>query len=99
MFLRTMDLNTHFEYTKDLGLNTIRLEGKLEDDDWFLLASKHGILTMPGWSCCDAWEHWHVWKEEQYIIAGKSQISEAKRLRIHASVLVFLYGSDYIPPA
>lgn len=39
-----------------MNLNTIRLEGKLEDENFFNLADKYGILVMPGWSCCDAWQ-------------------------------------------
>ena len=64
MFLRNNDFESHFQLTRDLGLNAIRLKGKFEDDDWFDLADKYGILTMPGWSCCDAWEHFYVWEEE-----------------------------------
>ena len=49
---------------RHLGLNLIRIEGKMEDDDWFDLADKYGFLIMPGWPCCDAWEHWMAWGEE-----------------------------------
>jgi len=57
-----------------------------------------GILTMPGICCCDAWQHWVAWTEEQYFISAESVRSQAKRLRIHPSVLVFLYSSDELPP-
>ena len=33
--------------TKDLGLNAIRLEGKLQDDDLFAAADELGILVLP----------------------------------------------------
>ena len=33
--------------TKDLGLNAIRLEGKLQDDDLFEQADEMGILMLP----------------------------------------------------
>lgn len=38
MFLREIDLQTHFQYVRDLGLNAIRLEGKMESDEFFNLA-------------------------------------------------------------
>lgn len=41
------------EYTKFMGLNAIRMEGKLEDDHFYNLADELGILLMPGWECCD----------------------------------------------
>src|SRR5580658_1266292 len=45
-----------FRYVKEMGLNTIRLEGKLEDETFLERADRDGILIMAGWCCCDAWE-------------------------------------------
>ena len=70
----------------------------MEDDEWFDLADKYGFLIMPGWPCCDAWEHWNYWGDEQYWVARMSTKSQVKRLRIHPSVFVFVYSSDIIPP-
>src|SRR6266404_1903395 len=44
-----------FRYVKEMGLNTIRLEGKLEDESFIQRADRDGFLVMAGWSCCDAW--------------------------------------------
>ena len=44
--------------TKDLGLNAIRLEGKLQDDDLFEQCDELGIMVLPGICCCDAWQSW-----------------------------------------
>ncbi|MDX6362664.1 MAG: exo,4-beta-D-glucosaminidase, partial [Streptomyces sp.] len=44
------------KYALDLGLNTIRLEGHIEPDEFFDLADRYGVLTLPGWECCDKWE-------------------------------------------
>jgi exo-1,4-beta-D-glucosaminidase len=49
-------------YVRDMNLNTIRFEGKLEDDHFFDLMDEMGILAMPGWCCCDQWERWKAWK-------------------------------------
>ena len=51
-------LEQEVAYVKDMGLNTIRLEGKLEDEPFFDITDREGILVMPGWCCCDNWEHW-----------------------------------------
>jgi len=86
-------------YTKDMGLNTIRLEGKMERDEFFDMADRMGILIMPGWCCCDFWERWRQWQPEDHTIAGASLAHELRRLRNHPSVFVWLYGSDGPPPA
>src|SRR3989442_9910785 len=43
---------TEFRYVKEMGLNTIRLEGKLEDEDFFEMADREGIMIMAGWGWC-----------------------------------------------
>jgi exo-1,4-beta-D-glucosaminidase len=85
-------------YTKDMGLNTVRLEGKVDRDDFFTRADRLGILLMPGWCCCDAWERWSHWTPETKSIAAASLTDQIARLRNHPSVFVWLYGSDNPPP-
>jgi exo-1,4-beta-D-glucosaminidase len=65
----------------------------------FSKADQLGILMMPGWTCCDAWEKWKNWQPEQHKIAGESLRSQIQILRNHPSVFVWLYGSDGPPPA
>lgn len=57
-----------------------------------------GILIMPGWMCCDAWQHWIEWGEEQHMVANESLRSLAQRLAPHPSILAFMYGSDALAP-
>jgi len=85
-------------YVRDLNLNAVRLEGKLEDDHFFDLADQMGILVMPGWCCCDQWENWPAWDKENETIAGESLRDQLRRLERHPSVLAWLYGSDFAPP-
>lgn len=92
-------LEAELRYVKEMGLNAIRLEGKLETDEFYDLADREGILLMPGWCCCDQWEMWDKWDEEDYRVAPASLRSQAIRLRNHPSVLVWLNGSDFPPPA
>ena len=63
------------------------------------MADRLGILIMPGWTCCDAWEKWGQWTPEQMTIASASLADQITRLRNHPSVFVWLYGSDNPPPA
>ncbi|MGP9017146.1 glycoside hydrolase family 2 protein [Streptomyces sp. BR1] len=91
-------------YALDLGLNTIRLEGHIEPDEFFDLADRYGILTLPGWECCDKWEGQvngsepgDKWTPADYPIAKASMSAEAARLRDHPSVVSFLIGSDFAP--
>ena len=92
-------LDADLAYVKDMGLNTIRLEGKVDRDEFFDETDRLGILVMPGWICCDAWEHWNKWTPETKKIAAASMVDQASRLRNHPSVFVWLYGSDGPPPA
>jgi len=91
-------LETQIKYVKDMNLNAIRLEGKLENEFFYDLCDRHGILVMPGWCCCDHWEQWDEWDEEDYSVAAKSLTDQVKRLRYRASVFTWLYGSDFPPP-
>jgi len=100
MLLRTDEqrLKDQFKLVEDMNLNTIRLEGKLETEDFFHLADHDGILVMLGWCCCDHWEHWKDWTPDDLKIATASLRSQMLRLRHHASLLVWLNGSDNAPP-
>jgi exo-1,4-beta-D-glucosaminidase len=89
---------TELRYVRDLHLNTIRMEGKLEDEPFFDLADQYGILVLAGWCCCDNWEQWATWKPENVAIAAASQRDQIRRLRSHPSLLAWLNGSDNPPP-
>lgn len=91
-------LQEQFKLVRDLRLNTIRLEGKLDTRDFFRLADQKGILVMLGWCCCDQWEHWNQWTPENMQVATASLRSQMLRLRSHPSLLVWLNGSDGPPP-
>jgi exo-1,4-beta-D-glucosaminidase len=90
-------LQDQFRYVADMGLNTIRLEGKLETPEFFDLADQQGILVMAGWCCCDFWEQWKHWKAEDYEIAKQSLRDQIYRLRSHPSLVMWLNGSDNPP--
>ncbi len=91
--------DAELRYVRDMGLNTIRLEGKLEDERFFDRADEYGILILAGWCCCDRWEQWPQWSAENHVIAEASQRDQICRLRAHPSVLAWMNGSDNPPPA
>jgi exo-1,4-beta-D-glucosaminidase len=90
---------THIQYVKDMGLNTIRLEGTLGNEELYDLADQAGIMIMPGFVCCSAWENDNNWTAEQEQVAYASLESQMRALRAHASPFIWNYGSDQPPTA
>lgn len=89
---------TELNYVRDLNLNAVRLEGKIENDHFFDLADQMGIMVLPGWCCCDQWENWPEWDQENERTAGESLRDQTRRLERHPSVIAWFYGSDFAPP-
>ncbi|HET6899277.1 MAG TPA: glycosyl hydrolase family 2, partial [Vicinamibacteria bacterium] len=91
-------LRAEMRYVREMGLNTIRSEGKFESDEFFDLADEQGILVMIGWCCCDHWETWDKWDAEDRRVAVASLADQTRRLRNHPSVFAWTNGSDGPPP-
>jgi len=91
-------MRAEMRYVREMGLNTVRSEGKFESDEFFDLADEQGILVMIGWCCCDQWEKWDKWDAEDRQVAVASLADQTRRLRNHPSVFVWLNGSDGPPP-
>ena len=85
-------------YVRDMGLNTVRLEGKLEPEQFYEMTDQMGILVVAGWCCCDHWEHWSEWAPEDFDIAQASLRDQMYRLRSHPSLVMWMNGSDNPPP-
>jgi exo-1,4-beta-D-glucosaminidase len=105
MFLRDdpKRMETEFSYIANLGLNTIRSEGKLEDARFYDLADRAGLMILAGWMCCDKWEAaaktgGEPWDAADEKVAAASMASETRLLQNHPSVVGFLIGSDHAPP-
>jgi len=86
-------------YVKDMNLNAIRFEGKTENDRFLELCDREGIMVIAGWCCCDFWEQWSKWKDDDYDIATKSLRDQIRRIRNHPCLLTYWYGSDNPPNA
>lgn len=92
-------LAAEIRYVKEMNLNAIRLEGKLETDLFYDICDREGILVLAGWCCCHHWERWQTWDAEDYAVAEASEKNQLKRLRSHPSLAAWLNGSDRHPPA
>lgn len=86
------------QYAKDLGLNMLRLEGKLASEHLVEKADELGIPLMAGWMCCNQWEKWEQWDPEDDRVAMASLRSQIQSLRSHASAFIWANGSDGLPP-
>ena len=85
-------------YVKDLGMNLLRWESKISSEHIIELADEQGIPVMLGWMCCNQWEKWDQWSEEDHRVAAESLRSQALMLRPHASMFIWANGSDGRPP-
>ena len=95
----TARLEQELLYVKDLNLNSIRLEGMLEDQTFYDLADQNGIMIMAGWVCCTQWENWSNWSTENNNVAMASLDSQMRATRNHPSFFAWLNGSDNLPPS
>ncbi|HEY7409859.1 MAG TPA: sugar-binding domain-containing protein [Vicinamibacteria bacterium] len=91
-------LEAEIRYVRDMGLNTIRLEGKPESEEFYDLTDRYGILVQTGWCCCDHWEQWENWDGEDHWVAVESQRDQLLRLRNRPSIIAWFNGSDFAPP-
>ncbi len=82
---------------RDMNMNIIRSEGKLEDDGFYDLCDEYGLLVMTGWMCCGAWQYPENWNSAERRVAMASDSSVMYWLRNKACIMVWLNGSD-MPP-
>jgi len=89
---------TAIRYAKDLGLNMIRWESKISSERILNMADEAGIPVMFGWMCCEQWELWRLWSDEDRKVAQESLRSQILMLRSHAAAFIWANGSDGLPP-
>ncbi|HEY6333434.1 MAG TPA: hypothetical protein VI756_29185 [Blastocatellia bacterium] len=85
-------------YARDLNLNSIRMEGTMEDQEFYDLADRYGLLIIAGWVCCSQWENWASWSPENTSVALASMDTQMKALRNHPAAFLWMNGSDLMPP-
>ena len=84
-------------YYREMNMNIVRSEGKLEDDHFYALCDKYGMLVMTGWMCCGSWQYPENWDKAKRMVAMQSDSSVMYWLRNKPSIMVWLNGSD-MPP-
>lgn len=82
---------------RDMNINLVRSEGKFEDDNFYDLCDKNGLLVMTGWMCCGAWQYPELWTPAKRTVAISSDSTIMYWLRNKACILTWLNGSD-MPP-
>jgi exo-1,4-beta-D-glucosaminidase len=86
------------DYVLEMNLNTIRFEGMLEREEFLERCDREGLMVISGWCCCDQWEKWADWKQENFLVAPESLRSQIKRVRRYPCMIAWWYGSDFAPP-
>jgi exo-1,4-beta-D-glucosaminidase len=99
LFLRTDKerQRRQLRLAKHLGLNSIRMEGQFEEDEFYAMADREGLMILTGWPCCSTWEQSAAWTDREMTIAEASLRSKLRALRNHPSILAWFYGSDHAP--
>ena len=89
-------------YAREMNLNAIRTEGKLDDDEFYALCDRYGLLLIGGWmsgnhsSFGTAWEDWWGWDDAHWSIFDESMRTQVRRARAHPSWIMWLHGSDFM---
>jgi exo-1,4-beta-D-glucosaminidase len=85
---------------KNMGVNTIRLEGHIMPPDFFEQMDQAGMLVNAGYQCCDAWELQSsgLTTSADFQIMQNSALTIGQNLRNHPSVFSFQW-SDLPPTA
>ncbi len=101
------NLKSQIAYVKEMGLNTLRLEGIWgTSQDLYNLCDENGILIMLGLSCQWEWdiyigkpvdEFGGIQTPNEMNLISNSWKDQIKWLRNHPSIFLWLYGSDKIP--
>jgi exo-1,4-beta-D-glucosaminidase len=92
------DIARQLALMKNMGINTIRLEGHLMPDDFYQQADAAGLLINAGFQCCDAWEleSSGLTSSADYAIMQNSAQAIGQTIRNHPSVFSFQW-SDLQP--
>ena len=101
-------IDAQLAYVKQMGLNTIRLEGFWGSSQYlYEAADREGILIMPGWSCQWEWEgrlgkkvskeYGGVLAPAEMDLVAASLEDQIVWLRNHPSIFTWVLASDLLP--
>jgi exo-1,4-beta-D-glucosaminidase len=86
---------------RNLGLNTLRLEGHIMPGDFFSQMDRAGILVNAGYQCRDAWQlpsGGQGVTRADYRVLQLSALTLGQRLRNHPSVFSFQWSDNAPTP-
>jgi len=94
------DIAKQIALMKNMGVNTVRLEGHIMPPDFFEQMDQAGMLVNAGYQCCDAWELQSsgLTTSADFQIMQNSALTIGQNLRNHPSVFSFQW-SDLPPTA
>jgi exo-1,4-beta-D-glucosaminidase len=92
------DIAKQIALMKNMGINTIRLEGHIMPADFFQQMDQAGMLVNAGFQCCDAWELQSsgLTSTADYQVLQNSALAIGENLRNHPSVFSFQWSDE--PP-
>jgi exo-1,4-beta-D-glucosaminidase len=92
----TADIAHQIALMKNMGVNTIRLEGHIMPPEFFEQMDQAGILVNAGYQCCDAWQFvvHRLNKPADYKIMALSALDIGQELRNHPSVDSFQWSDN-----
>ncbi|MBO0802667.1 MAG: beta-mannosidase [Nocardiopsaceae bacterium] len=101
LFLHYSAANTarQIALIKNMGLNSIRLEGHIMPSEWFEQMDAAGILVNGGYQCCDAWQVHGTLTPAQLAVLRNSAQAIGTSLRNHPSVFSFQWSDNKPTPA
>ncbi len=98
MFLHysTADIARQIALMKNMGVNTIRLEGHIMPPGFFEQMDQAGILVNAGYQCCDAWQFvvHRLNSPADFKIMALSALTIGQELRNHPSVDSFQWSDN-----
>jgi exo-1,4-beta-D-glucosaminidase len=92
------DIARQIALMRNMGVNTIRLEGHIMPTGFFEQMDRAGILVNAGYQCCDAWQlqDSKLTSPADFKIVRLSALTIGQNLRNHPSVDSFQWSDD--PP-
>ncbi|HEX9066371.1 MAG TPA: beta-mannosidase [Streptosporangiaceae bacterium] len=88
------DIAKQIALMKNMGVNTIRLEGHIMPADFFEQMDQAGILVNGGFQCCDAWQVGGTLTQAQQTVLQNSAQTIGANLRNHPSVFSFQWSDN-----
>jgi len=91
------DIARQIVLMRNLGINTLRLEGHIMPDNFFTQMDRAGLLINAGYQCCDAWQlpiDGHGVTSADYRLLQLSALTLGQRLRNHPSVFSFQWSDN-----